>query len=98
MTLELIPTAHQLRKELLSMEAHVRILPRVNDIPEDERKPEVLANIMLALRHLEDARMRLGKVIQHAEGRPSIFDTPPALASVASQRTPHHAPRTHNPC
>lgn len=29
---------------------------------------EVKANIMLAYRHLEDARMRLGKVLQAYEG------------------------------
>ena len=28
------------------------------------RTPEAIANIMLAYRHLEDASMRLGKVIQ----------------------------------
>jgi hypothetical protein len=35
---------------------------------------EMLANYMLAYRHLEDARMRLGKVIQALEGGVSIFD------------------------
>ena len=35
---------------------------------------EMRANIMLAYRHLEDARMRLGKVIQAAEGGTSIYD------------------------
>lgn len=29
---------------------------------------------MLAVRHLEDARMRLGKVIQHLSGGVSIYD------------------------
>ncbi len=35
---------------------------------------EMLANIMLAYRHLEDARMRLGKVIQAYDGRVSCYD------------------------
>ena len=35
---------------------------------------EMKANIMLAYRHLEDARMRLGKVIQAYNGGVSIFD------------------------
>lgn len=35
---------------------------------------EVKANIMLAYRHLEDARMRLGKVIQAEDGSVSIYD------------------------
>jgi hypothetical protein len=35
---------------------------------------EVNANIMLAYRHLEDARMRLGKAIQATEGGVSCYD------------------------
>ena len=35
---------------------------------------EMLANIMLTYRHLEDARMRLGKVLQAADDGVSIFD------------------------
>ena len=39
-----------------------------------EDRGEVLANLTLAYRHLEDAKMRLGKVIQAVEGS-SIYDT-----------------------
>ncbi len=35
---------------------------------------EMLAQIMLAVRHLEDARMRLGKVVQYSQDGFSIFD------------------------
>ena len=35
---------------------------------------EMKANIMLVVRHLEDARMRLGKVIQYAGDGVSIYD------------------------
>lgn len=35
---------------------------------------EMKANIMLAYRHLEDARMRLGKVMQQIQGGVSILD------------------------
>ena len=35
---------------------------------------EMKANIMLSYRHLEDARMRLGKVMQQIQGGVSIFD------------------------
>lgn len=35
---------------------------------------EMKANLMLAVRHLEDARMRLGKVVQHANNGVSIYD------------------------
>jgi hypothetical protein len=38
--------------------------------------PEVGANTMLAIRHLEDARMRLGKAIQYAEDGISCYDKP----------------------
>lgn len=35
---------------------------------------EMKANIMLSYHHLEDARMRLGKVMQQIQGGTSIFD------------------------
>lgn len=35
---------------------------------------EMKANLMLAYRHLEDARMRFGKVMQHIQGGISILD------------------------
>lgn len=35
---------------------------------------EIRANIALAYRHLEDARMRLGKAIQASEGGTSVYD------------------------
>ena len=40
-----------------------------------EDRGEVIANITLAMRHLEDAKMRMGKVIQAVEGV-SVYDTP----------------------
>lgn len=38
---------------------------------------EMLANVTLAYRHLEDAAMRLGKVIQAYEGGVSCYDQKP---------------------
>lgn len=35
---------------------------------------EMMANIMISYRHLEDARMRVGKVMQQLQGGVSIFD------------------------
>jgi hypothetical protein len=35
---------------------------------------EAVANLMLAYRHLEDASMRLGKVIQAINGGVSVYD------------------------
>jgi hypothetical protein len=44
-----------------------------------ERESEMKANIMLAYRHLEDARMRIGKVIQAYDGGTSIYDDRPKV-------------------
>ena len=38
---------------------------------------EMKANIMLAYRHLEDARMRIGKILQAAGDGVSVFDKTP---------------------
>ena len=38
-----------------------------------DRLSEMKANIMLAYRHLEDARMRLGKAIQAYDGGKSVY-------------------------
>ena len=42
--------------------------------PSDSPHAEMRANLMLAYRHLEDARMRLGKVLQARDGGVSIYD------------------------
>ena len=49
---------------------------KYNDCPQPQPcdRGEMHANITLAYRHLEDARMRLGKVIQAAEGGISVYD------------------------
>ena len=39
-----------------------------------KNKGEVLAQITLALRHIEDARMRLGKTIQYSDDSISCYD------------------------
>lgn len=41
---------------------------------EGENHGEAIANIMLAYRHMEDAKMRLGLVIQAMDGGVSIYD------------------------
>lgn len=50
-----------------------------HDVFEEKENPqadfgEMKANIMLAYRHLEDARMRLGKAIQAYDGGVSVYD------------------------
>jgi hypothetical protein len=37
-------------------------------------KGEMIANLMLSYRHLEDASMRLGKTIQAFDGGRSVYD------------------------
>jgi len=42
-----------------------------------DQHSEMKSNIMLAYRHLEDARMRVGKILQAAGDGVSILDKPP---------------------
>ena len=44
---------------------------------------EMVANIMLAYRHLEDARMRVGKILQAAGDGVSILDKTPVATNTA---------------
>lgn len=53
-------------------------------VPETADKGESIANFTLAYRHVEDAKMRLGKVIQAIEGV-SVYDTP-AVNLVGGQK------------
>jgi hypothetical protein len=39
-----------------------------------ETKSEILANVMLCYRHLEDAQMRIEKAIQAFDGGVSVYD------------------------
>ena len=45
-----------------------------NPLPEEADVGEMIANITLAYRHIEDASMRVGKAIQAFEGGKSIYD------------------------
>lgn len=45
-----------------------------NSITEGIDYAEGMANLMLAYRHLEDARMRIGKCMQQLQGGVSIYD------------------------
>lgn len=42
----------------------------------DNQHREMKAQTMLAVRHIEDARMRLGKLCQFADDGVSVFDKP----------------------
>lgn len=87
---DLIRLCRSIRDDIAILEDSVRDLRQHGDLDSDEapdaNKAEIRGNAMLAYRHLEDARMRLGKVIQHAEGRGSIYDqerTKPESAQAA---------------
>ena len=45
-----------------------------NETQQGEDRAEMQANIMLCYRHLEDARMRIGKVLQAQDGGKSVYD------------------------
>lgn len=45
-----------------------------SEVDGTENIGEIMANLTLAYRHLEDASMRIGKVLQHRNGGVSIYD------------------------
>lgn len=64
----------KLRKEILMISQNLKQYKEIykNDTHSDPG--EVKANFMLAYRHLEDARMRIGKIIQASDGGVSVYD------------------------
>lgn len=83
-----------LRAELLSTEKRIKELRGdIQNLAHNTAvdMTELAANITLAYRHLEDARMRLGKAIQALEGGVSIFDKP----TLPFPLTPSGSPTAH---
>ena len=71
-----ITRCNRMRAECKEIEQTARRLtPVVCDL-EGHEPQEVNAHLMLAVRHLEDARMRFGKAIQYAGDGVSKFDKP----------------------
>ncbi len=68
----------ELRNKIRDIGDEVQVLKAgpVHQISDNDDRIEAIANAQLAFRHLEDARMRLGKVLQAADGGISIFDLP----------------------
>lgn len=68
------------RHEIKRIGDHVKALMKHPDLDVmvkqtyDGQHNEMKANIMLAYRHLEDARMRVGKILQAADDGVSILD------------------------
>lgn len=77
-----------LRGVISEVEATVRTMTAtVSELPEGVEFQEVNANLMLAVRHLEDARMRLGKAIQHgSQGGVSKYDGSAAAVTLGVER------------
>jgi hypothetical protein len=77
MEIELKELCGVLRGEIGEIGNQVKGLMDHGDFQKDEsfkgQHGEIKANIMLSYRHLEDARMGLGKVIQQIQGGVSCF-------------------------
>lgn len=69
-----VDECNRLRKEMEAIKTEVRLLLNHSDLKAEECSREVGANVMLSFRHLEDARMRLGKAIQAAGDGVSKYD------------------------
>jgi len=72
----------RLRAELLTIENEVRGVKGMVGNQKTHDPGEVIAQSMLAVRHIEDARMRLGKVLQHWRDGVSCFDQPTVQAAI----------------
>lgn len=66
---------YDFRREIKAVASKVKILKSSNfpNNPGTDRG-EIIANLTLAYRHLEDSAMRLGKAIQELDGGTSIYD------------------------
>jgi hypothetical protein len=69
-----------LRAELLTIEKAARGIKEHAELQGLQafagQHSEMIAQSMLAVRHIEDARMRIGKVLQYGRDGVSIFDRP----------------------
>jgi len=71
-------TVAKVRQDIKAIAKNVKEM--TNDVKSSETngtedKGEVIANLMLSYRHLEDASMRLGKVLQARAGGVSTYDS-----------------------
>lgn len=77
------PECDALRADLKAIEDRVRALKleigrAAVDAP-DAQRAEMYGQAMLAVRRVEDARMRIGKVLQYARDGVSCFDHTPEV-------------------
>ncbi|HDZ62297.1 MAG TPA: hypothetical protein ENH40_04035 [Nitrospirae bacterium] len=75
---DLEKTCEFLRGQIRDIGVCILVLKKHEDFKNDQvfigQHNEMMSNIMLSYRHLEDARMRLGKVMQQIQGGVSILD------------------------
>ena len=71
---------NRLRVEIQGIALSTNLLLDHSDMKAEQeyagQRSEMKANVMLAYRHLEDARMRVGKILQAADDGISILDKP----------------------
>ena len=68
---------NDLRYAIKEYAKHTKVLvesTKKNTYSEKSDQGEMIANLMLTYRHLEDASMRLGKAIQAYDGGVSVYD------------------------
>ena len=69
---------NDIRAELKKIEMQARAIVKCDDLNAESsfegQRGEQKAQAMLAVRHIEDARMRLGKVIQYNSDGVSCYD------------------------
>jgi len=84
---DFVEECNDLRQEIKKIGDQVfALIDRTDAIPKQQKsmdlatyqalKKEMAANVDLAYRHLEDARMRIGKVLQARDGGVSVYDAP----------------------
>lgn len=88
----MINLATEYRSILGDLEKNLRTMLANGVYHDVESRPgqnfELYENLLLSLRHVEDARMRLGKFIQHAGSGRSCYDPTPATQSSMPQWEP----------
>jgi hypothetical protein len=84
----LYEAANQLRADIKAIAARaealrksIRVQPALADV-ESAVNGEVIANAALAYRHLEDASMRFGKMMQALDGGVSVYDKATTVGAV----------------
>jgi hypothetical protein len=68
---------HIVRNQLEGLKGFIKTMQNHDiffNIHPPQLESEMKANLMLSYRHLEDARMRIGKVLQAEDGGVSILD------------------------